>query len=326
MKNQIQYYPLVLAGFLLTTLSGCLFPKETDYPEVTTNSVTSIAQTTATCGGTITSDGNATITEKGVCWSQWYTPYTSDNRTIDGTGSGSFTSYITGLTANTTYYVRAYATNEMGTSYGASEIFTTTGGGGGPVTDVDGNVYTPVTIGTQVWMLENLKTTHYRNGDAISYVSDFTSWGSQTGGAYCNYEDQQSNASVYGRLYNWFAVNDSRSIAPTGWHVASFNEWNTLVTYLGGDYVAGGKLKESGTAHWNSPNNATNESGFTGLPSGGRSTDGTYFNLGYSAGWWTATEYDGTDAWGRSVLYNETTLYTVNYMKQNGYAVRCVKD
>jgi len=309
-------------------LSGCsfLFPKDPDYPEVTTNAVTDITQTTATCGGNITNDGDADITEKGVCWSQWYTPYTSDNRTMDGTGKGSFISYMTGLSPNTSYYVRAYATNSEGTSYGENQIFTTTGGGGGPAVDVDGNVYTPVTIGTQIWMKENLKTTHYRNGDAIAYTPDASAWSSLTTGGYCNYNNLLSNGDTYGRLYNWAAVNDSRNLAPAGWHVASYNEWLTLMNYAGGYAAAGGKLKETGTLHWTSPNNGTDAFGFTALPSGLRTLAGGYEVMGYNAYWWTSTEADIVYSWGAAISYNDATLYTVVYEKPQGFPVRCVKD
>ena len=328
MKNKTLLSSLALISVSLILLSGCLFPKEDpEYPELTTNIVNDITQTTATSGGFILSDGNADITEKGVCWNQWFTPYSTDSHTSDGTGSGSFTSYLTGLLPNTFYYVRAYATNEMGTSYGETQTFTTgTGGGGGnTVTDVDGNTYNTVTIGGQIWMDENLKVTHYRNGDAIPYVSDAVAW-STASVAYCNYDNLQGNADVYGRLYNWAAVNDSRNIAPIGWHVPSYNEWLTLMNNTGGYDYSGGKLKETGNAHWTAPNNASDEYGFTALPSGLRDQLGNYFGMGTNATWWTSTEGDIVYSWGAAMTYNETILYTVVYEKPLGFPVRCVKD
>ncbi len=180
----------VLAAFILPLFAGCggddPAGPDTKVPILTTVAVSAITQTTAQCGGNITSDGGATVTACGVCWSTNQTPTVADNKTTDGTGAGSFASSITGLTASTTYYVRAYATNSVGTGYGSAMSFTTTASG--TVTDIDGNVYQIVTIGTQVWMAENLKVTHYRNGDAISNVTDNTTWRFLTYGAYCEYQ------------------------------------------------------------------------------------------------------------------------------------------
>jgi uncharacterized protein (TIGR02145 family) len=170
------------------------------------------------------------------------------------------------------------------------------------VTDTDGNVYHTVTIGTQTWMAENLKVTKYRNGDTIPNVTDTTEWYNLSTGAYCDYENTASNSSVYGKLYNWYALADSRNIAPAGWHVASDAEWTTLTTFLGGE--VGGKLKEKGTAHWLSPNEgATNETGFTALPAGCRGSVGYFYYLGSYAYFWSSTEYNGSYAWLR-VLYS----------------------
>ena len=145
------------------------------------------------------------------------------------------------------------------------------------VTDIDGNVYHTVTIGTQTWMVENLKTTRYRNGEAIPNITDNASWAALITCAYCDYNNIPSNSITYGKLYNWYAVNDSRNIAPMGWHVSTDAEWTTLTTFLGGTSIAGGKLKENGTIHWNSPNvGATNETGFSALPGGYRLNSGFY--------------------------------------------------
>jgi len=142
------------------------------------------------------------------------------------------------------------------------------------VTDIDGNVYHIVTIGTQVWMVENLKTTKFRDGSSIPNVTDAEEWvghGELHSGAYCNYDNTAANSNTYGSLYNWYAVVDERNICPTGWHIPSEAEWATLIAYLGGQDVAGGKMKEAGTAHWSTPNTgASNSSGFTALPGGSR--------------------------------------------------------
>jgi uncharacterized protein (TIGR02145 family) len=195
------------------------------------------------------------------------------------------------------------------------------------VVDYDGNIYHVVTIFSQDWLVENLKVTHYRNGDPISMVSGNTQWESQTTGAYCNYDNSEGNGTTYGRLYNWFAVNDSRKIAPTGWHVASDAEWTALTTNLGGADIAGGKLKEKGTTHWKSPNSgATNESGFTALPGGGRTYDGTFDYIIWGGQWWTSTSQNVDDAWIRYLDYNTTDVYRWVDGKLYGRSVRCVRD
>ncbi len=195
------------------------------------------------------------------------------------------------------------------------------------VTDIDGNVYHTVKIGTQTWMVENLKTTRYRNGDTIPNVTDNTAWYNLTTGAYCNHSNNASIATTYGRLYNWHAVNDSRKIAPVGWHVPSDNDWIILVNYLGGSIVAGGKLKEAGTAHWNSPNSgANNSSGFTALPGGFRVQNGTFYGPGNEAYLWSATEADALNAKDFYLHYNGADAGHGNTDKENGLSVRCVKD
>jgi len=239
-------------------------------PLLTTNEVGSITFSTAVCGGSITSDGGSSITARGVCWNTSQFPTTANNITTNGNGTGVFSSSITGLTGNSKYYVRAYATNSVGTKYGNEQTFTTEKGVQ-TITDIDGNVYHSVTIGTQTWMVENLRTSKYRNGDSIINVTNNTSWSTLTSGAYCDYDNTPNNSIIYGKLYNWYAINDSRSIAPMGWHVPTDVEWTTLITYLGGESIAGGKLKETGIIHWETPNgDATNTSIFTGLPGGGQ--------------------------------------------------------
>ncbi|MFZ5979162.1 MAG: fibrobacter succinogenes major paralogous domain-containing protein [Candidatus Zixiibacteriota bacterium] len=318
----------ILAVVLLTLYScsgdngtGPVQPKA---PTVSTAAVGAITETTAECGGTIISDGGAAITTRGICWSTDATPSIADDITVDGTGTGSFTSSLTGLTAGTPYYARAYATNSVGTSYGSTQSFSTTAPPS-TVTDIDGNVYQTVTIGTQVWMAENLKVTRYRNGDAMPDVTDGFAWEALTTGAHCNYDNSPENTAVYGRLYNWYAVNDSRNIAPEGWHVATASDWMTLVSYLGSD--PGGKLKDNGTVHWLSPNTgATNETGFTALPGGQRGYQGGYSAMGQEAYFWTATEYNTSRAYVRSLDYSDTFVALRNLSKYAGHSVRCIKD
>ncbi|MBA7540885.1 hypothetical protein ES705_33188 [subsurface metagenome] len=198
------------------------------------------------------------------------------------------------------------------------------------VTDYDGNVYDTVTIGAQMWMKENLKVTHYRNGETIPNFTDNTTWGDLLTGGRCYYNnDSAANASVYGALYNWFTVNDSRNLCPIGWHVPTEAEWTTLSDYLGGDSVAGGKMKEIGAAHWTGVNyGATNESGFTALPGGYRPhDDGIYEAIGEAGYWWSATEYNANSAWDRNVNTGSAAIYPYyNDGKGYGFSVRCLSN
>jgi uncharacterized protein (TIGR02145 family) len=196
----------------------------------------------------------------------------------------------------------------------------------GTVTDADGNVYHTVKIGTQTWMVENLKTTRYNDGTSIPLVTDNNEWSKMGTEAYCWYDnDSAANVGSNGALYNWTAANSDK-LAPSGWHVATDADWTTLTTFLGGENVAGGKLKEKGTANWLSPNiGATNEVGFSALPSGYRSTDGTFTDSGVSGDWWTANEVNDIHAWFRGVGNNLTTISRVGLSKVYGLSVRCVK-
>lgn len=196
------------------------------------------------------------------------------------------------------------------------------------VTDFDGNLYNTVTIGTQVWLKENLKVTHYNNGDEIPNVPGNTTWVSLSTGAYCNYQNNASLAPAYGRLYNWFAVNDSRGICPTGWHIATDAEWTTLTDLLGGETVAGGKLKEAGTLHWSSPNTgATNEVGFTAFGGGYRSNTASYTGFGGIGSWWCSTESTTTDAWARGIFNDAVHVDRGGYYEKNiGFSVRCIMN
>lgn len=197
-------------------------------------------------------------------------------------------------------------------------------------TDIDGNVYQTVTIGTQKWMKENLKTTHYRNGDSIGTTYPATkNYMNESAPKYqWAYDGNESNVSVYGRLYTGYAASDNRKVCPAGWHVPTSIEWRTLIDYLGGGMVAHGKLKESGTTHWKSPNSdATNESGFTGLP-GGMRGETTFEDKGISGHYWAANEqYPG---WLYRLLLNcepfETTYLLNSASPENAWAVRCLND
>ncbi|MEI6140954.1 MAG: fibrobacter succinogenes major paralogous domain-containing protein, partial [Mariniphaga sp.] len=193
------------------------------------------------------------------------------------------------------------------------------------VSDIDGNVYNTVTIGTQTWMAENLRTTKYRNGDAIP--NDNGNWLPLVTGAYSWLNFDVANKAVYGGFYNWYAVADSRNIAPVGWHVPTDAEWSTLITYLGGESVAGGKLKEAGTTHWYNPNTgATNESGFTALGGGFRYGGGSFTLFMKTCFWWSSTEFSTTDARTRYMNYEIGSIPTSENTKHYGFCVRCIRD
>jgi uncharacterized protein (TIGR02145 family) len=189
------------------------------------------------------------------------------------------------------------------------------------------DIYQPLTIGSQVWMLKNLNVDHYRNGDSILEVIDSDEWNKLTYGAWCYYYNKYSNGEIYGKLYNWYAVNDPRGFAPDGWHVPSDSEWSILGSYLGGEYPAGGKMKETGTTHWDSPNKgATNESGFSALPGGNRDHYGIDNFLGQFGYWWSSTGGNADGSWNRYLYYNEASIYSFCLYKEGGFSVRCIKD
>lgn len=195
------------------------------------------------------------------------------------------------------------------------------------ISDIDGNVYQAITIGTQVWMAENLKVTHYRNGDPVPEIADGSAWAVLTTGAYCNYSNNPANVDTYGRLYNWYAVSDFRNIAPAGWHVPTDAEWQLLIEYLGGGAVAGGKMKEAGTTHWADPNSgATNQSGFSALPGGIRLSLGYYGSIRFHGLFWSSTGYDSENAWSLELAYDFPNAIPEFDPKSVGFSVRCVKD
>ena len=211
----------------------------------------------------------------------------------------------------------------------------------GSVTDADGNTYTTVTIGSQVWMKENLKTSKYRNGNPIPTNLSDADWQNTTSGAYAIYNNDAANNTTFGKFYNWYAVADPRGLCPAGWHVPTEYDWQLLTKYLdpaAADTTqccsnnAGGKMKstgtiEAGTGLWYSPNqDATNSSGFTGLPGGGRNLDGSFTGIGGVAFWWSSTEVSSTSAWTRSLNFTSGYSTRFNCGKTTGFSVRCLRD
>lgn len=294
-----------------------------------------ITAASATGGGSISSDGGTPVTQRGVCWSTAQTPTTANSRTTDGTGTGSFSSALTGLSANTTYYVRAYAINSAGTAYGNQVQFTTTSSGGGsivsnpgPGVTYGGYTYPTIILGNgQEWMSENLRTTTYANGDPIPNVLLDAQWAALTSGAWCWYYNDAQYENPYGKLYNWFTVSDPRNLCPNGWHVPTDSEWTVLTNYLGGS-IAGCMMKSTGTQYWQSPNTgATNQSGFSGLPGGWRSNMGTFDDIGSYGFWWSASLYSNTTAaWYRLLSYNNGVIYRYYGPQDHGFSVRCLRD
>jgi uncharacterized protein (TIGR02145 family) len=273
-------------------------------PVVTTSPYTEKTLTTALCGGTVSEYCGIQILARGVCWGISHDPDITGMKTDEGGGAGSFVSTITGLESGVLYYVRAYATVDEGTVYG-DEISLRTWDNSDLV-DVDGNSYSTVLIGDQIWMSGNLGVTRYADGSPIPLVEDADQWDAldYNGMAYCWYDNDSSTyAADYGALYTWAAAmrgsasssgipSGVQGVCPDGWHLPSNNEWTILVDYLGGEVVAGGKLKEAGTSHWADPNtDATNESGFNALPGGCRSAGGVFYSQVFNGYWITSTKY-----------------------------------
>jgi uncharacterized protein (TIGR02145 family) len=315
-------------------------------PTLTTAVPSAISTASASCGGIINSDGGGAIIERGVCWSTSPNPTISlDSKTIDGSGVGTFSSNLFGLSPNTLYYVKAYATNSLGTSYGDQKSFSTyeslfTPGNG--VSDVDGNGYQSIIIGHQEWMKENLKVEKYRNGNPIPKGLTDSQWASSSFGACAEYNNDIANYSTFGKLYNWFAVADPRGLCPVGWHIPTDHDWNVLVLQLDAfadtlQYVvspiAGGKAKttgifEEGTGLWFSPNTgATNSSGLTFLPGGTRSWEnGNFMSSLFSGIWWSSSQFESASAFERYVIASQSGFYRESVDKRLGCSVRCLKD
>jgi uncharacterized protein (TIGR02145 family) len=421
------------------------FTSLADIPFISLTGVSDITQTTATASGDVGDEHGASVSARGVCWSTMPFPLISDPHTIDGSGTGSFTSKLTSLKPGTEYYLRAYATNITGTAYsdavkfttsivhytfitsissitttsavitititsdgdasdyerginfrrlGSSEYFrcerSTPNGSGfgtftnyvsglvpeghyevkaflltipdsyypicggyqtfttlplpilfnaaltyGNLSDIDGNSYKTIQIGTQTWMSENLKTIRYNDGSAISNVQDSVAWSLLTSDGYCENSNVPSSSGIYGKLYNWYAVSTNK-LCPSGWHVPITSEWDTLSDYLGNDEYTGLKLREAGTDHWES-DLGTNESGFTAIPGQFRDANGkpldlthwVYFDFFESrrkgAFFWSGSESDALNAWSRSVG-NDGVFANTTADKNFGYSVRCIKD
>ncbi|GEM_PF-774894 len=333
MKIKRQIWVLYLA--FIPVFAICIVSCSDDLPDanlsrVTTHHPWKVWAEKAVMEGLVTCDGGGTVSARGFVWSQLPQPTLADNSTLDGTGTGPFTGLITGLEPDQTYRVRAYATNCAGTAYGATFLFKTRKGS---VTDIDGNVYPTVIIGNYEWMAENLRVKHYANGDPIPTGLNNQEWEGADFGAYAVYPGIYTEAEMieaYGLLYNWFVVEDPRGICPAGWLVPTTMHWSRLSGDLGGMEESGGTLKSRRTEpnphpRWNSPNPATDQSGWSAMPGGRRLWNGNYSGIGTHGNWLSATPRDELHVWSRFIFFEHETLYTNYSWKQNANSIRCVR-
>ena len=327
---------LISLGFI-TVCFSCSQCKE--IPKVKTEEVTTPSDNSAKITGTITDDGNATITKEGFYYGTSPKPETSGVEAQNVTeGTTSFSSTILSLDPNTKYYVKAYAINSQGTGYGNEVSFSTTS-----VTDIDGNVYNTVKIGTQTWMKENLKTTKYKDDASIPLVTNGALWAALSTPGYCWYNnDAATYKTTYGALYNWYAVSTGK-LCPTGWHVPTDTEWNSLSDYLtnngfgfggSGSDIGKSMASSSGWTLYGTAGSvgndqvSNNSSGFAGQPGGARDFYGSFLDLKNFAYWWSSTEFGIDKAYDRYLYFQLSDLYKndVNFTKQDGFSVRCIKD
>jgi uncharacterized protein (TIGR02145 family) len=426
-RNYI-YYVIAFATNLKGTSYGSeiSFSTEPELPVVVTAMVLNIKPYSATVGGVVSSSGGTDVTERGVYRGTSVNPVSTGTKLIIGRGTGSYADTLKNLNPGVTYYVRAYAVNSIGTSYGDEKSFLTIGGKPevtvlrysdlkassimlkgivsanelstkvtfeygitssygnlrsadnspiskkdtvsttitgldqntnyhyriraenelgivysadstfrtvitgktGTVTDSQGNIYQTIGIGYQEWMTENLKVILYNNGiDSIPLVEKDTSWNKLATPAYCWYgNNKAANKETYGALYNWYAVQTGK-ICPTGWHVPADADFSELTAYLGGAGMAGGKLKETGTSHWNSPNTgATDAYKFAARGAGKRFTDGSFDFVKVESNWWSSTDYSTQNASYMNILFNYNNSFQAYFNKKTGMSVRCVRD
>jgi uncharacterized protein (TIGR02145 family) len=291
---------------------------------VSTGTASNIQLTSADVSGYIYNVETEAI-QHGHCYAKATNPTVDNLKTELGTPRiGNFTSNLSDLEFGKKYYVKAYISNGNEVVYGNEINFTTAT----TVTDADGNIYNIVPIGTQFWIKENLKTTKLNDETSIPLVTDNTAWLNLITPGYCWYNnDVTTYKDIYGALYNWYAVNTGK-LCPTGWHVPTDNEWMNLIEYLGGEQIAGGKLKEVGTAHWLSPNTgATNQSNFDALPSGDRiGADGSFYSFSSYAIFWSSDQSSLSQAINRVLVFDGTNFRIGYDNKTAGFSVRCMKD
>lgn len=308
---------------------------ETSAPALTTSQITALTSASLTSGGNITSDGGREVTQRGVCWSTTPNPTITGSRTTNGTGTGVFTSDVTGLSDGTVYYLRAYATNSVGTSYGEEITLITY------VTDIDGNLYKTIKIGDQIWMAENLKTTRFNNNSPIQNVTSAAAWVANDTleiPGYTWFNNNTANKDPYGGIYNWYAV-ETGNLCPTGWHVPSEAEFQTLETTVGvpvDSLNTWGFRGENMGTHMKSTTgwtggNGDNTSGFSVVPAGYLAwADGSFRGLGTISYFWLATDdainHKPRVAWYRRFDSTDTRIYKATTNKGGGKSIRCLKN
>jgi len=334
MKSKSCFYRIILFTTLVA-LVGC---EKEILPIVYINYISEITSSSAGITYQITFEGNSEFTASGICWADVPGASVNDNKFENSNSVGEYYVIISDLDPNKKYYVRAYGINNYGINYSSESSFTTREKfvvvySQSPP-DGDGIVYKTVKIGEQEWFAENLKTTSYSDGSSIATTEDpFASlqYVSEPSFQWA-YDGDENMVDTYGRLYTWWAISDEKGVCPDGWHVPTNDEWSELYETVGGVYIAGGILKEEGTAHWVSPNvGATNEAGFTALPAGYRDPSGWYDELGYTGVWWTSSNglVNGFDvAWVRFFVNDYASAGDANsYATPNyGYSVRCIKN
>ena len=289
---------------------------------VTTNSISSITSSSAVIGCSVTSDGGTVVISNGVVYGTSINPTLGNSVLILGAGMGLFSGTISNLTPNTTYYLRAFTTNNIGTTYG-NQITFNTFLASSPVTDIDGNTYQTIQIGSQTWMKENLKVTKYRNGDVIPNV--LIDRQNLVDGAWSYYLDDSYYDANFGKLYNWYAATDTRGICPNGWHMPSTDEWQTLRNYLGEQ--PGTQLKENNLTYWVTHwrDNPTNTSGFSARGAG---LFYSYLSseIKESARFWSNQAYDTLNAFIRVLSFDQTEFPSATVPKGYQINIRCLKD
>lgn len=326
-QQNIDYmHPLRLSILLksLLLLASCASEVVNPRPAtLSTKPPMHIRVTTVTLSGEVTSNGGGEVFERGVCWGFDRNPTTGGSHLPLGAGNGFFTAEIEALEPNRTYYARAYAENVAGIAYGNEITFQTNY----MVMDVDSNLYHGITVGTQVWLQEDLRVTRYRNGESIPHISDDSQWVAATSGAWCSYNSSFDQGEPYGRLYNWYVVSDERGVCPLGWRVPRFSDWEVLTDYLNGEMVAGGKLKDTSHALWESPTEPTDESTiFNALPGGYRSfTLGSFHLRGRYGYWWMNNESSQGNGLHVTLVHNSASIGFSSTHKNTGFSIRCIK-
>jgi uncharacterized protein (TIGR02145 family) len=325
MKTQSIYSFLIfiIFGFTFTT---CKKTDRISLPVVITYTPLYVESTSATIGCMVKSDGGSQIVGCGIYMGISQNPETTGTQLQIASDTGSFLGQVSGLLPNIQYFIKAYAKNAKGESLGDQVNFTTPG----TITDYEKNIYETVKIGPQLWMAQNLGTSHFLNGDLIGTTSPSTQDISNVISPeyQWSYGGDDANAKIYGKLYTWYTITDPRKVCPAGWHIPTDSEWTTLESTLGGYIIAGSELKEGGNSHWVTPYNldATNESCFKALPGGYRNVTGGFSYLGSYGYWWSSTEGDVSNSWIRSLFVQSGQISRTAFLKMNGASVRCIKD